>query len=199
MNNCSSNDAAHANPSDIALCQRFGVECWVVGDIYDVDEQDKPIPDDDRAKWMVTTPAGPFPRALVEAIPLAASEEESVALAVKYLMLRDRDALLDQGEQKGQAKFPAIPTPVYLTFIMDQTFWSGTDDQMVYATDLVIEVDGKRYEQDQIEPETFKDANEVVIVDGTVYEESQRLHPVRQHFASWISGHQPATYDKASA
>lgn len=199
MNNFSCNGAAHANPSDIELCQRFGVECRIVGDVYDVDQQERPIPEHDRVKWMVTTPAGPFPRALVEAIPLAESESECVTLVVKYLMLRERDALLDQGERKEQAKFPAIPTPVYLTFIMDQTFWSGTGDQMVYATDLVIEVDGKRYEQDQIDPNTFMDTAEVVIVDGTVYEEWKRLHPVREHFANWISGHQPAANDKDSA
>lgn len=199
MNNISSNNAAPANPSDIELCQRFGVECLIVGDVYDVDEQGKPIPEDDRTKWMVTTPAGPFPRGLVEAIPLAESESECVALAVKYLMLRDRDTLLGEDERKDQAKSPAIPTSVYLTFIMDQTFWSGTGDQMVYAADLVIEVDGKHYEQDQIEPATFEDANEVVIVAGTVYEEFKPLHSVREHFASWISGHQPAACDKASA
>lgn len=113
MNNSNSNNAPFV-VSEVDLCKRFGVECLIVGDVYDVDEHDRPIPEEVRKKWMVTTPAGPFPRVLVEAIPLAASKDESVSLAVKYLMLRDRETFTDLQAQQAQAnarQFPVIPTP----------------------------------------------------------------------------------------
>jgi hypothetical protein len=86
----------------------------------------------------------------------------------------------------------AIPTPVYLAFIMDATYWPNDDVQMVYAVDLVLEVDGKRYEQDDLEPATFRDTSEVVIVEGAVFDDWKPLHSMRQHFENWITGHKPA-------
>jgi hypothetical protein len=180
--------------SNLELCQRFAVECRIVGDVYGVDQQGSPIPEADLKKWMVTTPAGAFPRALIESLPPAASEKECEALAVEYLMLRERGSFLNQGSRQlsgAEKKSPAIPTAVYMVFIKDGTYWPCTDSAMVYATDVVLEVDGKRYQQDELEPATFAGTSEVVIVDGTVFEEWTALHSMHEHFERWITGHQP--------
>lgn len=47
MNNSNSNNAPFV-VSEVDLCKRFGVECLIVGDVYDVDEHDRPIPEEVR-------------------------------------------------------------------------------------------------------------------------------------------------------
>lgn len=187
-------------PAPIAyeLCQRFGVQCRVVGHLFTAEELGQPVAHEDLTKWMVTAPAGAFPAALVRAIPLAETAGESHALAMKYLMLAERaTGLGNYSSIASRADSPSvpIPTPVYLAFIHDETYWPNDDTQAVYASGLVIEVDGNRYEQHDIEPDTFKDTTSVVIIEGDVFDEMSPLHLVRHHFESWISGHRPVRTD----
>jgi len=201
MSNTSGHPANPQEPSIAELCTRFGIECLIVGDIYDTDLEGKPIPDEDRTKWMVTTPAQSFPAALIQSIPLAESEAQSLELAVKYLMLRDRDRFMSKLSRDAGydgAKFPAIPTQVYLAFIMDQTFWPWNDYQKVHAADVVIEVDGVPFEQPELEPATFENTKEVFIVEGEVFDDFTRLHSLREHFESWIIGHRPLASHEVS-
>lgn len=181
--------------SNAALCEHCGVDCRQVGDVYETDHQGKPISDEDRNKWMVTVLADQFPATLIEAIPLANSHAESEELAVKYLMLRYRAATVEGGPRPAggtQEKSGPIPTPVYLAFIKDQRYWPWTVDEKVYAQHVAIEVDGKSYQQEELEPATFEGTSEVTIVEGEVFDDMDRLHSLRDHFESWISGHAPA-------
>lgn len=204
MNTTTNHQADPVSQSDITLCQRFGVECRIVGDVYEAGESDhngQPIPEDCLKKWMVTTPARSFPATLIQSIPLAESEAQSLELAVKYLMLRDRDSFMrkpSRGAGDSGAKFPSIPTSVYLAFIMDQSFWPWNDLQKVHAADVVIEVDGASFEQSELEPATFENTREVFIVKGDVFDDFTRLHSLREHFESWIIGHRPLNSGKAS-
>lgn len=184
-----------ADESNADLCKRFGVDCRQVGDVYETDQQGKPISDEDLNKWMVTVPADQFPATLIEAIPLATSHAESEEMAVKYLMLRYRAATVDRGPRpagRAQEKVGPIPTLVYLAFIKDQRYWPWTDVEKIYAQRVVIEVDGKSYQQEDLEPGTFEGTGEVTIIDGDVFDDMDRLHSLREHFESWISGHAPA-------
>lgn len=194
MSNTNGHLANMQDPSIADLCQRFGIECRVVGDIYDTNLKGKRIPEEDRKKWMVTTPARSFPTALIQSIPLAESKAQSQELAAKYLMLRDRDRFMSKLSHRlgdEEAKFPAIPTAVYLAFIMDRAFWPWNHGQKVHATDVVIEVDGVPFEQPELEPATFENTQEVFIVEGEVLDDLTRLHSLRDHFESWIIGHRP--------
>jgi len=194
MNNTSGHLADIQEQQITELCQRFGIECLIVGDFYVIDRERKPVPEEDRHKWMVTTPAKSFPTTLIQSIPLAESEAQSQELAVKYLMLRDRDRFMSTLSRRAgdeEAKFPAIPTAVYLAFVMDKTFWPWHGRQKVHATDVIIEVDGISYEQPELEPATFDGTHEVLIVEGDIYDEFTRLHSLREHFESWIIGHRP--------
>lgn len=187
--------ASAAEESNAVLCEHFGVDCRLVGDVYETDQRAKPISDEDRNKWMVTVMADQLPATLIEAIPLACSRAESQELAVKYLMLRYRWAAVgDESRPAGVARKNSgpIPTPVYLAFIKDQRFWPWTDDAKVYAQHVVIEVDGKRYQQEELEPATFDGTSYVSIIEGDVFDDMDRLHSLRDHFESWISGHAPA-------
>jgi hypothetical protein len=178
--------------SNADLCAHFGVDCRQVGAVYETDQQGKPISDEDRNKWMVTVPADQFPATLIKAIPLASTHAESEELAVKYLMLRYRAEMVDDGPRpagRAQEKFGPIPTLVYLAFIKDQRYWPWTDDEKVYAQQVVIGVDGRPYQQEELEPGTFEDTSEVTIIEGDVFDGMDRLHSLRDHFESWISGH----------
>jgi hypothetical protein len=200
MSDTNGQPAKLQEPSIPDLCQRFGIECLIVGDAYDTDLQGKPIPEEDRKKWMVTTPARSFPTALIKSIPLAESVAQSLELAAKYLMLRDRDRFMNRfwrGAGDEGPKFPAIPTPVYLAFIMDPSFWPWNEHQKVHAADVVIEVDGVSFEQSDLEPATFENSREVFIVEGDVFEDFTRLHSLREHFESWIIGYRPLNSGEA--
>ena len=181
--------------SDLNLCQRYGVASCIVGDVYDVDLDDKPISESDRSKWMVTAPADTFPSSLIQAIPLSESEAESLALAVEYLMLRHREVFLSEkpqrsGHQTGDDML-AIPTPTYLAFIHDKSFWPSDKDNLIHGVDVVVEVDGRQWEQPELEPSTFAGTKQVKIIEGMVFENWTPLHSLFDHFASWISGHRP--------
>lgn len=75
--------------SDYELCDEFGVAVYVVGDTFHTDDAGNPIPDADRAKWFVSTPADDerFPAAVVKGIPLSITKPQAEALAVQYLGL----------------------------------------------------------------------------------------------------------------
>lgn len=201
MSNTINQTARTPELSAAELCQRFGVQCLIVGDVHETDLDGKPIRAEDQKKWMVTTPARAFPTSLIQSIPLEESEAQSLELAAKYLMLRDRNRFMNRvwrGAGAEGPKFPAIPTPVYLAFIMDQTFWPWNDRRKVHAADVVIEVDGTRFEQSELEPATFKNTEEVFIVEGEVFENFARLHSLRDHFESWIIGHRPLADGRVS-
>ena len=76
--------------TDEELCSRNHVTIHLVGEIYEEDEEGRPIPERDRGKWFVAIRAGDFPTALVRSIPLADTEAEAQANAVRYLGLRRR-------------------------------------------------------------------------------------------------------------
>ena len=75
------------NIDDHALCSQAGVHVYRVGEIFHEDASRNPIPAADLGKFTVTTPAHKFASDVVRAIPLADSEAEAEALAVKYLGL----------------------------------------------------------------------------------------------------------------
>lgn len=194
MNNQNPQQQASSTESIHELCQRFGVECRIVSEVAGVEYDGKPVTELDRQKWMVTAPAGQFPAALLPKIPLADTEHESRSLAVKFLMLRDRDYMLGFGSaQNGMPGkgCPAIPTPVYLAFVYDPSYWPSNDGELVYAADAVIEVDGNTWEQQDIEPDTFNGVSEVRIVAGDMFNDMTPMHSLLQHFYAWITGHQP--------
>lgn len=73
--------------SNKALCDQFGIAVYRVSEIYDTDEVGNFIPDEDRQKFCVTTPAGVFDT-LVKSVPLSASISDAEMLAVEHLKLR---------------------------------------------------------------------------------------------------------------
>lgn len=76
--------------TDEDLCIRNHVTIHLVGEVYEEDEEGRPIPEQDRGKWFVAIRSGDFPTDLVRSIPLANTEEEARANAVRYLGLRRR-------------------------------------------------------------------------------------------------------------
>ena len=76
--------------TDEELCVRNHVTIHLVGEVYEEDEEGRPIPERDRGKWFVAIRAGDFPTSLVCSIPLADTEAEAQANAVRYLGLRRR-------------------------------------------------------------------------------------------------------------
>lgn len=73
----------------------------------------------------------------------------------------------------------------YLAFLSDASFWPTADHENVYAEDVVLVVDGKRYEQHDLMPDTITMNSSVAIVKGDVFEFMTPLHSLRQHFESW--------------
>lgn len=80
--------------SNADLCARNGITIHQVGEVYETDRLGRTIPETDREKWFVATPAGAYPTELIEAIPLSASAQEAEALAVRRLGLRDPQGIV---------------------------------------------------------------------------------------------------------
>jgi hypothetical protein len=77
-----------SDAENLALCHKFGVCCYVVGEVFSVREVGTAIPDEDLHKWFVAVPAAMNVDELLAQIPLANTEEEALALAVKHLGLQ---------------------------------------------------------------------------------------------------------------
>lgn len=92
------------------------------------------------------------------------------------------------GEKLHQAPTPsnqAISGADYLAFVHDPVFWPNIHQGEVYAQEVVIEVDGKRYEQEDIEPSIFNGNSTVAIIAGDVFEFETRLHTLQDHYSAW--------------
>lgn len=72
------------------LCALNHVTIHRVADVYDHDEQGRPIPASEKDKWFVAIRTGDFPTQLVSSIPLADTEDQARRNAVNYLGLRKR-------------------------------------------------------------------------------------------------------------
>jgi hypothetical protein len=70
------------------LCDKHGITIHVVGDVYTHKQDGTPIPADELDMLFVATPAEAFDAKIVESIPLAETQDEAEALAVKYLNLK---------------------------------------------------------------------------------------------------------------
>lgn len=79
----------------------------------------------------------------------------------------------------------AISGADYLAFVHDPAFWPNVHQAEVYAQDVVIEVDGKRYEQEDIERSIFTLHSTVTIIAGEVFEFETRLHTLQAHYEAW--------------
>lgn len=91
------------------LCARNNVTVHLVGEVYDHDEHGRPIPEPEKEKWFVAIRAGDFPDALVRSIPLADTEAEAHANAVKHLGLRNRCPVCCEAIQPQ----PVLQTPMW--------------------------------------------------------------------------------------
>ncbi|WP_199032184.1 ankyrin repeat domain-containing protein [Ralstonia sp. ASV6] len=67
-----------------ALCED-GVAVYQVGNVFETDAEGKPIPDEDREKWFVSTLMDSPLAATGTKIPLAATEQEAWDLAIQHL------------------------------------------------------------------------------------------------------------------
>ncbi|TXT25433.1 MAG: hypothetical protein FD131_4634 [Rhodocyclaceae bacterium] len=84
-------------PASISeLCQRFRIAIYQVGEVYETDQDGRPIPDGEKDKWFVSAPADMFPHGEIEAIPLSNTEAEAEALAVSRLGLRELQEAIDR-------------------------------------------------------------------------------------------------------
>lgn len=79
----------------------------------------------------------------------------------------------------------AISGTDYLAFVHDPAFWPNIHQGEVYAQEVVIEVDGECYEQEDIEPSIFTPNSTVTIIAGEVFEFETRLHTLQEHYAAW--------------
>ena len=73
--------------NDKTLCEKHGVTIHTVGEVYTHKLDGSPIPPDELGMFFVATPTEAFDTNLVESIPLAETQDEAEALAVKYLNL----------------------------------------------------------------------------------------------------------------
>jgi hypothetical protein len=81
-----------------------------------------------------------------------------------------------------------FPGHEYLAFLGDPGYWTqgGPDSQTnVYAEDVVLLVDGRRVEQDELTPDSIASESQVVIVAGDVFQFMTPLHSLQEHFDSW--------------
>lgn len=85
----------------------------------------------------------------------------------------------------SSAKKPAIRGADYLAFLHDAEFWPDIDQGETYAECVQIEIDGKLYEQPDIEPTTITEGSTVVIVAGDVFQFMTRLHSLQDHYDAW--------------
>ena len=79
----------------------------------------------------------------------------------------------------------AIPGNEYLAFLSDPEYWPQGADGAVYAEEVVLQIDGQTYQQDELTPDAIGEDSEVVIVGGHVFESMQPLHSLQEHFDSW--------------
>jgi len=73
--------------NDKTLREKHGVTIHTFGEVYTHKLDGTPIPPDELDMFFVATPAEAFDTKLVESIPLAETQDEAEALAVKYLNL----------------------------------------------------------------------------------------------------------------
>ncbi len=64
-----------------------GVAVYQVGEVFDIDADGSPIPEEERAKWFVSVLANSPLSATVGTIPLAATEDEAWRLAAHHYRL----------------------------------------------------------------------------------------------------------------
>jgi len=88
----------------------------------------------------------------------------------------------------------AIPGHEYLAFLADPAYWAQGGDGSVYAEEVVLQIDGQSYQQDELTPDAVTESSEVVIIGGHVFEAMRPLHTLQEHFDSWreANAEQPA-------
>lgn len=94
---------------DEELCARNNVTVHQVGDVYDQEEDGRSIPEREKDMWFVAIRAGDYPTSLVRSIPLADTEAEANANAVKYLGLRNRCPVCCEAIRRQ----PVLPAPMW--------------------------------------------------------------------------------------
>lgn len=79
----------------------------------------------------------------------------------------------------------AIPGHEYLASLSDSAYWPQSADASVYAEEVVLQVDGQRFEQLELTPDTIGEHSEVIILGGHMFEGMEPLHTLQAHFDSW--------------
>ena len=74
--------------SDKELCDAHSVSIHQVGEVYVHDQSGRLLSEAEKLKWFVGVRVDDYPDETIRAIPLADTEEEAMANAVKYLGLR---------------------------------------------------------------------------------------------------------------
>lgn len=85
----------------------------------------------------------------------------------------------------SKAHRAAILGADYLAFVHDPEFWPNIDQAETYAEGVVIEVDGKVYEQPDIESTTITHNSLVTIIAGDVFQFMTPLHTMQDHYEAW--------------
>lgn len=70
-----------------AICQANQLSFYRVGEVYEIDDEGHPIPEQDKDKWFVAVPHGLVSQEVLRTIPLAATEEEAMRSAIVHLGL----------------------------------------------------------------------------------------------------------------
>lgn len=89
------------------------------------------------------------------------------------------------GDLIVNAPSSSIPGHEYLAFLSDPAYWPHGGDESVYAEEVVLQIDGQSYEQDELTPDAITENSEVIIVGDHVFEAMQPLHSLQDHFDSW--------------
>lgn len=76
----------------------------------------------------------------------------------------------------------------YLTFLSDPQYWLQSEDEATYVQDVVLEVDGVRFNQDELTPDTITEGCSITIISGEVFDGFDRVHTLREHYESWKGG-----------
>lgn len=76
----------------------------------------------------------------------------------------------------------------YLAFLADPQYWPQSADEPIYGQDVILEVDGARFDQSDLTPDTITEGCSITIISGEVFDGFDRLHTLREHYDSWKGG-----------
>jgi hypothetical protein len=95
------------------------------------------------------------------------------------------------------AQTRAILGSEYLAFLSDHAAWPQEDQAEVHAENVVLLVDGVRYDQSEITPNTITASSRVMIVSGDVFEFMLPISSLQAHYDSWLMANHEASVDRA--